>query len=282
MVLPSARGVRLLDYIERQTGWRASLADVRKRSPFESWPISVRHNLLVSALWLLDDWPERFVRAATAAGLSQSRILRGELLPFWFESEIRLNLGAGFPAPTGEEARQAAAYLVKDGKKISGCAVGRLIGSRNSAAARGYAKDKPVAMTDADFEHVIDKLSVEIKGLRPRSPKRLILQRDRTIYRLMRATGWSVKKLLGMTVGDAAGLASTPKGEREYSGEVAGLLLTYLRDTRRHLASECRSDALFIQWRGGVLCGKVWSCRSQKCKKPPKPGSHANGRSHRT
>lgn len=59
---------------------------------FDLRPVGVRHDLLVSALWLLDDWPGRFVDAAKAVGLSQSRILRGETLPFWFESEIRLNL----------------------------------------------------------------------------------------------------------------------------------------------------------------------------------------------
>jgi len=88
------------------------------RGYFEQRSVGVRHKLLVSALWLLDDWPERFVRAAETVGLSQSRILRGESLPFWFESEIRLSLGAGFPAPTAAEAKQAAAYLVKGGEEV--------------------------------------------------------------------------------------------------------------------------------------------------------------------
>lgn len=263
MILPSARGARLLDYIERQTGWRASLTDVRKRSPFESRPISVRHDLLVSALWLLDDWPERFVRAATAAGLSQSRILRGELLPFWFESEIRLNLGAGFPAPTAEEARQAAAYLVKGGDEVSRCAVGRLIGSRDAVAAWAYVKEQAPPMTDVDFAHAIGRLDEEIQVLRPRSPRRLILQRDRTIFRLMRVTGWSAKKVLGMSMDDAADLASMPNNERTFPGEVAGMLLSYLRDTRRYLMGDSSGDTLFISWQGGGIGKKNWDLRVQ-------------------
>jgi hypothetical protein len=97
--LSSARGRQLLEFMERETGWRAVIGDEVAQVRFEQRPVGVRHQLLVSALWLLDDWPTRFVRAAKVAGLSQSRILRGEALPFWFESEIRLNLGAGFATP---------------------------------------------------------------------------------------------------------------------------------------------------------------------------------------
>lgn len=264
MVLPSALGSRLLGYLEGQTGWCASIDDMPGRMPFESRPISIRHKLLVSALWLLDDWPDRFVRAAAAVGLSQSRILRGESMPYWFESEIRLKLGAGFPAPTAEEVKQAAAYLVKGAKEVSGCAVGRLIGSRDSAAARAYAKEKPAAMTDADFQHTIDRLSGEIQGLRPRSPKRLILQRDRTIVRLMRITGWPARKLLSLTVGDATALASMPRATRAFPGEVAGVLLTYLRDTRKYLTGQESGDALFIGWQRSGIGEKNWSLRMQR------------------
>lgn len=265
MFLSSARGYHLLEFIERETGWRAAIEDPLARVCFEQRPVGVRHELLVSALWLLDDWPDRFVRAAMAAGLSQSRILRGESLPFWFESEIRLNMGAGSATPTAEEARQAAAHLVNGGEEVSGCAVGRLIGSRDSMAARAYAKEKPAPMTDAELQRAIGRLDEEIQGLRPRSPKRLILQRDRTIFRLMRVTGWSARKVLGLTVSDATGLASAPKGERTFPGEVAGLLLTYLRDTRQFLAGDDDSgDALFIGWRSAGIGEKNWGMRMRR------------------
>jgi hypothetical protein len=264
MVLPSALGSRLLEYIEGQTGWRGSFDEVGKRSPFESQQISIRHRLLVSALWLLEDWPERFVRAATAAGLSQSRIVRGESLPFWFESEIRLNLGAGFPAPTEEEAMEAAAYLVKCGEKVSGCAVGRLIRSRNSKAVKAYSQGTPAPMADVEFRCAIGRLDEEIQKKRPNSSRRLILQRDRTILILMRLTGWSMHYLLTLTVGDAVRIASTRKSKRQFPRQVAGVLLTYLRDTRRHLARESGDNALFINLKGSVLTEKGWSCRLLK------------------
>jgi hypothetical protein len=109
MVLSSTRGRRLLDFIERETGWRASNGDQLKRERFEQRSVRVRHDLLVAALWLLEAWPDRLVRASLDGKLSQSRILRGEGLPFWFESEIRLKLGAGPAIPTPAGAQQATA-----------------------------------------------------------------------------------------------------------------------------------------------------------------------------
>jgi hypothetical protein len=264
MFLASALGRRLLVFTERETGWHAAIGDQTARTCFERRSVGARHELLVSALWLLDDWPDRFVRGAKAAGLSQSRILRGESLPFWFESEIRLNLGAGFAVPTTEEAKQAAAYLARGGDDVSGCAVGRLLGSRHTSAAKTYSKLKRAPMTDTAFQYLIGRLGEEIRGLRPRSPKRLILQRDRTIARLMRITGWSARKVLGLTVGDATCLASTPKGERTFPGEVAGLLLTYLRDTRQYLAGDGSGDALFIGWRSVGIGEKNWGLRARR------------------
>ncbi|MDO8945117.1 MAG: TniQ family protein, partial [Desulfobacterales bacterium] len=218
MCLPSARGRRLLEFIERETGWRAAIGDQAGRMPFDLRPIGVRHELLVAALWLLDDWPERFVHAAKAVGLAQSHILRNEHRPFWFESEIRLNMGAGFGAPTAEEAKNAAAYLAKGGDEVSGASVGRLIGGRDAEAAKPYAKAKAGPMSDVEFRRMIDRLDAEIAGLRPRSRRRLVLQRDKTIFRLIRLTGWTARKVLGLTVGDAVRLASMLKGERDFPG----------------------------------------------------------------
>ena len=119
MFLSSTRGRRLLDVIEQETGWRALSGCPVKRERLEHRSVRVRHELLVAALWLLEDWPDRFVRAATSSGLPQSRILNDESLPFWFESEVRLNLGAGFAMPTPEEAQQASDHLAKAGGVLS-------------------------------------------------------------------------------------------------------------------------------------------------------------------
>ncbi len=264
--LSSARGRCLLEFVERETGWRAAVGEQAGRIPFDLRPVGVRHELLVAALWLLDDWPSRFVGAAKSVGLAQSHILRNEHLPFWFESEIRLNLGAGFGTPTAEEAKQAAAFLIRSGGVVSGATVGWLIGSRDAESVKFYAKTKPGPMSDTKFRWMIDRLDAEIAVFRPRSRMRLVLQRDKTVLRLLRITGWTARKALGLTVGDAVQLVSTPKGVRNFPGEVAGLLLTYLRDTRRYMVGSDSGDALFIGWRRGGIGEKDWALRVARVK----------------
>lgn len=248
----TARGDRLLGFIAQQTGWRAAISEKTRRIFFEVLPVEIRHKLLVSALWLLDEWPDRFICASKTCRLTQSRILNGESLPFWFESAVRLNLGSGYAVRTAEEAKHAAAYLERRGE-LSGKAVGRLLGSRDALVAKAYVKKKAGPTTDAEFQRWIEIISAEIVTLRSRSCRRLILQRDRTMFRLMQITGWSLKRILAMTVSDAARIASASKKEREFSGVLAGVLLTYLRDTRQYLVGGSSGDALFVGWhRNGI------------------------------
>lgn len=65
---------------------------------------------------------------------------------------------------------------------------------------------------------------------------------------------------------DAVRLASMPKRERDSPREVAGLLLTYLRDTRRYLAGNSSGDALFIGWQSGGIGEKDWGLRMARIK----------------
>lgn len=262
----SGRGQRLLELVEKETGWQACRVEDATQGPFELRPIRARHRLMAAALWLLDDWPERFMRSAKSAKLTQSRILRGQSLPFWFESEIRLNLGAGNAVPTAEEAKAAADFLAKRGK-VSSSAVGRLIGTRDSVAAKLFLRPKPTPLDVAEYRHAIDGLNEEIKRLRPRSSKRLILQRDKTIFRLLWLTGWTARKALRLTVADAVHIASTPRCERDFHDSIPGLLLTYLRDTRRYLVSERSGNALFIGWRIGGIGEKDWSLRAARVRR---------------
>lgn len=258
MVLPSGRGPQLLSYIEKQTGW-CSHVQSGPRTLFELRPLAVRHNLLVSALWLLDDWPERFLRASKDCGVPQSGILRAISLPFWFESTIRLGLSTCRQLPrTAEEAKHAANYLAKQGP-VSSTGVGRLLGNRCALASKAYARRRPLPPSDAELRCWIDTIGSELSTLQPRSYKRLLLQRDRSIFQVMQLTGWSPKRILTLTVGDAARIASTPKAERSYPAGLSGVLLTYLGHTRRHLASEASGDALFIGWhRGGIGEKDFW------------------------
>lgn len=64
----------------------------RKNQVFEVRRIEERFNLLVSTIWLLEDWPTRILDICKQNALTASRITRSENLPFWFSKEIDLNL----------------------------------------------------------------------------------------------------------------------------------------------------------------------------------------------
>ncbi|CAG0995456.1 hypothetical protein RHDC4_02790 [Rhodocyclaceae bacterium] len=262
MVLPSGKGPQLLSYIENQTGW-CSHVQCGPRALFEFRPLAVRHNLLISALWLLNDWPERFLRACKACRIPQSGILRAVSLPFWFESTLREGLGSSRVPSTAEEAMHAAEYLSRWGR-ISGAAVGRLLGNRCASASKAYARRKPLPPTNAELQCWIDTISSEISALRPRCYKRLILQRDRSVFEVMQLTGWSPKKILALTVGDATRMASAVGGTRRFPGGLSGVLRTYLRHTRRYLAAKISGDALFIGWRKGGIGEKDFQLRIRR------------------
>ena len=59
-------------------------------SYFENNRIETRHSVLLIAIWLLDDWPERFVRVAVDARLSSAWILRDmhRPVPYWFAKVV--------------------------------------------------------------------------------------------------------------------------------------------------------------------------------------------------
>lgn len=188
-------------------------------------------------------------------------------MPYWFESEIRSSLSAGSATVSPEEAHHAADYLSKNGLEISGKSVGRLVGSKDVLAVKPFAKQKQQRIGGKEFQTVIEKMDEEIHSLPRCSVRRLLLQRDRTILRLLHLTKWSAHKALHLTVSDAVRMASTPKDERMYPGSLAGLLLTYLRDTRRYLAGENSGGRLFIGWNQSGIGEKAWGLRVQQARR---------------
>lgn len=58
---------------------------------FEHQPIQVRHSTILIAMWLLEDWPERFIEVVRNVKVSGSWLLKdmkGSSIPYWFNSVI--------------------------------------------------------------------------------------------------------------------------------------------------------------------------------------------------
>ena len=60
------------------------------RASFEKFGVIDRHRALLSAFWLLMDWPRRFVATLKKAKISRSYVIADmESVPFWFDREVK-------------------------------------------------------------------------------------------------------------------------------------------------------------------------------------------------
>ncbi len=68
-------------------------------SIFEWMPLMQRHTYLLLAMWLLENWPFRFIRVINKMGLQSSTLLKDmESTPFWYEQIINENFYRPNPA----------------------------------------------------------------------------------------------------------------------------------------------------------------------------------------
>jgi hypothetical protein len=137
MVVSGKLSRKILPAMEDECGWQVGDGPQGCARPiFELAPVRRRHDLLMVALWLLQDWPTRFERVAKRARVTQSRLTMGEALPYWFESTIRTQLSAGQAGPCVNEVRSAIAYMRARGMNTTASSIGRLLGVRYAKAIR--------------------------------------------------------------------------------------------------------------------------------------------------
>lgn len=260
--LATRYGKRFLEAIERETGWFVDIARERTRRGFESKPIAYRHEMLMAVLWLLDEWPHRFVRIAKSVGATQSQINDGYPFPYWFESVLRLELGNGFYNLSAEEVRSVAAHLEQSGRKVSASAIRHLVGGNPSAqAVKPYVQSGMHTFSTEELQRLFRYFDNLHASLPENSRPRLVWQRDRTILQLMNATGWSYRKIRSLSINSVTTQQTSYEEEEVLPAAVIDLLSDYLNKTRRYMASEKSGDALFIKWKGAVLSGESWRCR---------------------
>ena len=118
--LASKKGWKLLQEVERRIGKtlpqsqsNPSVVILEQRS------LEERHWLILMALWLLQDWPKRFLETCEAARMWQSWLLAGEHFPCWFERMVKEHLDRSNYIPNIEEANCVADYLRREGQSVS-------------------------------------------------------------------------------------------------------------------------------------------------------------------
>lgn len=224
---------------------------------FESRSLKERHYLLLAALWLLMDWPNRFIQSCIQAKTTQSRLLSDWEPPYWFASEVREKLDRSGYTPTEEEAKHAAAYLNRTQKKVSGKSVGRLIGNPDSMAAILYRRQKPQPMTEEEMEQIFAVINDAIRSKQKGSQARLLLERDLAIFWFMQLTVMPQGGVRTITIAEALALAKKDQSAGLENSKLEGVLLSYLRDVRPALVKGQGNRILFLAANGSGMCAEA-------------------------
>lgn len=88
-----------------------------------------RFKLVVTCLWLLHDWPNRFVTVLQDSHLSRSRITEyPEELPFWLLNVLNDHLDFRIYVPSVEEVMSVKSYLISSGQNVTLRAIAGLLG----------------------------------------------------------------------------------------------------------------------------------------------------------
>lgn len=129
------RFAQLQTYVSERTG--VTLPAITDRAIFERLSLLERHRIVLSALWLLEDWPHKFVEACRQARVTWSSVVGDRTsIPYWFDSSARCLLDGSMYSPNESEAREVAKYLKRHGQRVSQRTIARYLGATKIQAAR--------------------------------------------------------------------------------------------------------------------------------------------------
>lgn len=132
-ILAVSRGGRLLAALCRETGTPPLMPIFPTgRTDIESLRTPVRHQIKMLAAYLLDDWPERFIRICSVGRVWSSTLLRDfESAPFWYWSIVREHLYRKSYCAADTEVASAIAHINGSGGIPYQKAISHLLGARD-------------------------------------------------------------------------------------------------------------------------------------------------------
>ncbi|WP_449101793.1 hypothetical protein [Pseudomonas veronii] len=110
---------------------------------FEYQSTKARFNLLTAGLWLVSDWPLRFVEVFHEAGFTRSRFSDNlHSHPYWLYVQVALNLDTRPYLPSDPEIAAAANFLVASKIAVTTESLGGLMGIKSDLARRAVVNWK--------------------------------------------------------------------------------------------------------------------------------------------
>lgn len=248
------RGQQLRAAIYDETGFR--LPTFNKRVSFDSCGLKERHQVLQGTLWLLEDWPDRFIRVCRKAGVSRSELLRDkEVLPFWIDELLLSNLSKKSHVTSDGEAAAAARLLAKQGQEISERKVLKLLGRRNVKAVAPYkVPQKRSWPSSKDLGPLLVAVDKKVASVEVGSRGWLLAERNKAIVLVLKHKGWNARRTLGLDVNDMSSLLEVSSDDAKASHEFLRSIKRYLYSIRPHLVGAGGSNALFVGWKSDAIC----------------------------
>jgi hypothetical protein len=98
---------------------------------FESVPILGQARMLFYAVWMLNEWPQRFIDICECQKIFSSALLKDlEQAPFWFLRIVVECLYNPDIVVTTEEIQEAAKFMINQGISVSEASLSRMLGVR--------------------------------------------------------------------------------------------------------------------------------------------------------
>jgi hypothetical protein len=105
--------------------------DILGYKTFESVPIVGQARMLPYAVWMLNEWPQRFIDICERQKLFSSALLKDlEQAPFWFWRIVVECLYNPDTVVTTEEIQEAAKFMKNQGTSVSDASLSRILGVR--------------------------------------------------------------------------------------------------------------------------------------------------------
>lgn len=129
-VLSSEKSCLLLDDIKKELGIDSYSLSTNLADSFESCSVIDRHILMLCSLWLILEWPNRYLEAIASYRLKYSFLIHDHpYLPYWYQQVLK-DMKLNVYSPNTEEMKNAANFLLKTEKKVGITKISRILGYR--------------------------------------------------------------------------------------------------------------------------------------------------------
>lgn len=196
----------------------------------------VRQILVSCAIWLLNDWPDRFVRTCNEANISRGSFgAPDNCSPFWFEVVVREHLARSVNWITREDVKAAIGYLDSQGQQVSKNALRRQLGITESRAINELL-DQRRAATLQELVSLIRHYQTLISHIPPSRDQQRTLCRDFLILLYSAVSGENAETVCRMTKANIDQLLASITHWSKLDGEIGfiGSTLLEMDDQYRH------------------------------------------------